>query len=224
MYSDHGCHGEIALGSLPEEIQRKLEALPGVWLEYEAKSGRVLVRHAQPTSGPDLPLIAGELVQMLAQVPVELHEQVPGGSFFVHTLDTAQYVRLHVEQGGVLRLQWARPDFAGSSKERYKGREDISLDPHYHRLNGAVRLRAADAVSAAASLGRVDLVMRDLNLDAHLLVERLVNLAQPGTLEGRFTVSSFGEAEPEHDLRIVFEQKDVFVQRPTLWPQDPATA
>jgi len=248
MYSDHGCHGEVDLGTLPPEIQSRLEQLPGVWLEFESESGRILVRHAQPTSGPDLPLIAGELVQMLSQIPVELHEQIVGGAFYVHTLDTRQYVRLHVESGGVLQLQWARADFSSASKQKYQGRGDISLDPLYHRLNGSVRFRAADPAAAAAGLEdladtyeglypegefsalgdvapeRVDFVMRDLNLDAHLLVERLVDVARPGTLEGCFTVSSFGEIEPENDLRIVFEHGAVFIQRPTLWPQDPAAA
>ena len=243
MFADHGCHGEVSLGSLPPEVERRLSALPGEWLEYEPETARVVVRHAQPTSGPYLPVIAGELVQMLAAIPVELHAAIVGGDFFVHTHDTAQYARLQVERGGVLRLQWALPDFAGATKRPYRGREESSLDPVVHRLDGRVVFVAEDPTAAAAALedladgfeglypqgervarvdarsGRVEFEMQALNLDAHLLIERLRELARPDTLEGRFTLSAFGtEALPEEKLRIALDKGQVLVQRPLLWP------
>lgn len=245
MFADHGCHGEVSLGSLPPEVERRLGALPGEWLEYEPETGRVVVRHAQPTSGPYLPVIAGELVQMLAAIPVELHAGIEGGDFFVHTHDTAQFARLQVERGGVLRLQWALPDFAGASKRPYRGREESALDPVVHRLDGRVMFLADDPAAAAAALedladgfeglypegervtrvdartGRVEFEMQALNLDAHLLLERLQELAKPGTLDGRFTLSAFGgEVRPEEHLRLALDQGQVLVQRPVLWPHD----
>lgn len=245
VFADHGCHGEVSLGSLPPEVERRLSALPGEWLEYEPETARVVVRHAQPSSGPYLPVIAGELVQMLAAIPVELHAAIEGGDFFVHTHDTAHFARLQVERGGVLRLQWALPDFAGATKRPYRGREETALDPVVHRLDGRVVFTAEDPAVAATALedladrfeglypegeriarvdarsGRVEFEMQALNLDAHLLIERLQELARPGTLEGRFTVSAFGtEVLPEENLRIALDQGKVLVQRPLLWPDD----
>lgn len=229
------------MGELPEEIARELETVPGVWLEFESESSAIVVRHAQPTSGPDLPIICGELVQLLAVVPVEMHEDIPGGDLFVHTDDTRQFVRLHVRAGGVVELQWARPDFTPAKKVPYRGRARTDLDPHVHCLDGRVTFEAEDPSRAAASVerladtfeglypagtcevapegDRVEVKMRKLNLDAHLLIDTLRKVARPKSLSGKFTVSSFGESVPEAEVRIVFEKGEAYVQHPVLWAQ-----
>ena len=249
MYPDHGCHGEVLLGSLPAEVEQKLAQLPGEWLEFEPETRRVVVRHAQPSSRPTLPAVAGELVQMLAAIPAELHPGIEGGDFFVHTDETAQYARLQVQRGGVVRLQWAHPDFARAAKRPYRGREETRLDPVIQRLDGRVVFVADDAEAAANALeqladefeglypqgertarsdarsGRVEFEMEALNLDSHLLIERLGELAREGSLDGRFTVSSFGrEVQPEESVRIVFDEGRVLVQHALLWPDGTAAA
>lgn len=247
MFPDHGCHGEVALNELPKDVEGRLNAMPGEWLEFELETRRIVVRHAQPSSGPDLPVIVGELVQMLALIPPDRHEDVRGGDFFVHTYDTGQFVRLHVEPGGALRIQWAKPDFAQASKKAWSGREDIAIDPTVHRLDGRVVFASKDAEGAARRIreladtfeglypqgdcttnadtasGRVELSMDELNLDATLLVDLLREVATEGTLDGRFGVTAFGrEVMPEESARIVFDEGEVFVQHPVLWPSSTA--
>jgi hypothetical protein len=244
MFYDHGCHGEVQLGPLPPAVKDRLQSEPGEWLEYEATSNRIVVRHVQPTSGPDLPIVVGELVQLLSEIPVELHQEIEGGDFYVHTEDTAQLVRLHVESGGGVDIRWAQPNFTEASKRPYEGRKDISLDPHVHCLNGVVTFTANDPSQAAKSVqnladrfeglypqgvceatveadDQVRLKMKDLNLDAHLLIEHLRNVATPSSLAGRFVVSSFGESQIEDHARVGFEGKDIFVQNPVLWADLP---
>lgn len=248
MFPDHGCNGEVTIGSLPTEVEERLASLPGEWLEFEIETRRIVVRHAQPSSGPDLPVIVGELVQMLAEIPPELHGTVGGGDFFVHTYDTGQFVRLHVEKGGVMSLQWAHPDFARAAKKQYAGGEEISIDPPVQRLDGRVVFEAADPSAAAAKLqvladgfeglypqgecstiaddasGRVEITMDALNLDAAALIGMLIELARPGSLNGRFRVTAFGrEIMPEESLRMVFESGEVYVQHPVLWPESSST-
>ena len=245
MFSDHGCNGEVALGDLPAEVRDELAALPGEWLEYDSDRSAVVKRHAQPSAGPDLPVITGELVQILAMIPPEHHEAIPGGIFYVHTIDTKQFVRLNVQQGGGLELKWAHPDFAASIKHAYEGRSETALDPHYHRLDGRVSFKGAQESAAARVLELADtweglypegectiiddatvstIELKALNLDAHLLIERLQEVAEPGTLEGGFIVTAFGrEIRPEESLRVIFDAGKTLVQHPVLW-SDTATA
>jgi hypothetical protein len=241
MYADHGCRGEIRLGTMPPEIAERLASVPGVWLEYEATKCRIVVRHAQPSSGPALPLITGELVQLLSVIPTQLHAGVEGGDLFVHTHDTQQFVRIHVEEGGVLRLQWARPDFGRGERTAYRGRCETIIDPCVQKLDGEVEFRAEDPRRAAASVmklagtfeglypegqceavakdDRVKVSMQALNLDSHALIEMLDEVATEKSLAGAFTVSTFGEALPDGELRIVFEDGTAFAQHPVLWPE-----
>lgn len=245
MFADHGCTGEVALGNLPEDVRDALASLDGEWLEYEPDRSVVVKRHAQPSTGPDLPVIAGELVQILATVPAELHQAIPGGDFFVHCSATRQYVRLHVQPAGVLELRWAHPDYAASSRHAYQGRVETAVDPYYQRLNGRVSFRGRDADAGQRVLALADsweglypggeckvvaegavttIELRDLNLDAHLLIECFGEVAVEGTLDGGFEVTSFGrEVRPEESLRVVFESGQAWVQHPVLWPE-PAIA
>jgi hypothetical protein len=59
--------------------------------------------------------------------------------------------------------------------------------------------------------------MKEVNLDAVLLVDRLRELARPGTLEGRFEVGSFADFVPENLVQVVIAAGEVLVQRPLLW-------
>jgi hypothetical protein len=59
--------------------------------------------------------------------------------------------------------------------------------------------------------------VRDLNVDVLLLVERLQQLAVPGSLTGDIEVSSFAAIVPEQHLRFRFDDGKTWVQRPVLW-------
>lgn len=240
MYSDQGCQGEIRLGPVSPDVARRLTEVPGVWLEYEPAQNRVVVRHAQPSSGPKLPQITGELVQLLSVIPASLHAGIEGGELFVHSFETQQFVRIHVERGGVLQIQWADPDFASGDRAEYRGRGETFIEPCVQKLNGWVEFVASDAKRAAAKVteladtfeglypegeckaetndGRVRVTMQNLNLDSHALIETLGTVAEKKSLNGAFTVSSFGEATPDGELRISFENGIPYAQHPVLWP------
>jgi hypothetical protein len=252
MFYDAGCYGQVPLGDLPESTQRRLAALPGEWLEFDMPAGRIVVRHVQPTSGPCLPTITGELVRMLAEIPVEQRGAIPGGDLVVHTEESAQLVRLRVEPGGALRIEWARPDYTRARRRRYEGGRLEMVEPRVQRLNGRVTFATPDPARAATELQQLadgyeglypegDLIVRpdaggravtvdvrDLNVDAVLLVERLARMAVAGSLAGQIEVGSFGAVVPEQHLRFVFADGDTWVQRPVLWPDaedaEPATA
>jgi len=241
MFYDTGCYGQVVLGDLPEPVRQRLSALPGDWLEYDGALGAIVVRHIQPSAGPNLPTIAGELVRMLSEVPEASREAIPGGDLFVHTERSAQLVRLRVEPGGAVGIEWAHPDYSAAQPRLYAGERLEMVEPRVQRLNGKVTFTTRDAAQAARSLAAVadtyeglypegDLVVttdeargavqadvRDLNLDALLLVEKLQELAAPGSLEGDLKVSSFAAVVPEQQLRFVFRGGMTWVQRPVLW-------
>ncbi len=239
MFYDTGCYGGVALGELTDCAQQRLAAVPGEWLEFDAPTGMIVVRHIQPTAGPCLPTIAGELVRMLAEIPEESRAGIPGGELFVHTEKSGQLVRLKVERGGALRIEWAHPDYTHARPKRYKGERLEIVEPRVQRLNGTVTFTTKDAVGAAKELqaladgyeglypegdlaiergkGAVTVEVRDLNLDVLLLLERLQALAAKGTLAGHIDVSSFATVYPEQHLRFVFKDGAPWVQRPVLW-------
>ncbi len=251
MFYDVGCYGQVALGHLGAETERRLSAVPGDWLEFDAPAGNIVVRHIQPTAGPCLPTIAGELVRMLSEVPEASQAAIPGGDLFVHTEVGARLVRLRVEAGGAVKIEWAHPDYARSRPRVYAPGAPLEMvEPQVQRLNGKVALEAADPTGASRELqaladgyeglypegdllatatrggaggggggrgGQVAVEVRDLNLDARLLVERLQALAIPGTLTGQIEVSSFAAIVPEQQLRFVFDDGQTWVQRPVLW-------
>ncbi len=244
MLYDPGCRGRVELGGLPDEVQRRLEALPGEWLEFDPTSGAIVVRHIQPTSAPMLPTIAAELVRMLAETPSCLQASVPGGSLYVHTEEGGQLVRLHVEEGGTLHIEWAHPDYGRAATQPYTGSGETCIEPVVQRLNGAVSFSAVYADRAAQDIqkladtyeglypegdfeatagkagGTVQIELRDVNLDIELLVKRLQKLATPGTLAGSIEVGTFGELCPDGQIRILFEDGGTLVQHPLLWPDD----
>ena len=242
MFYDTGCYGGVVLGELPEAVQQRLAGLPGEWLEYDAPTGMIVVRHIQPSAGPSLPTITGELVRMLAELPEAAQAAIPGGELFVHT-EQSQLVRLKVEAGGALRIEWAHPDYEKARPQPWAGRgERLEIvEPRVQRLNGTVSFATPDAARAARELETLadsyeglypegDLVVtpdaskpgvivevRDLNLDVLLMVERLRQLAAPGSLIGHIEVSSFATVYPEQHLRFVFRDGAPWVQRPVLW-------
>lgn len=243
MFYDTGCYGRVALGPMPAEVEPRLTALPGEWLEYDPEADAIVVRHIQPTSAPSLPTIAGELVNILAEVPPAQHAAIRGGDLFVHTERMAQLVRLRVEPGGAVHIRWAHPDYASAAKRPYLRGREAMVDPRVQRLNGQVRLAVADPAAAASAIealadtyeglypegecrvstqdgGTLQLGLADVNLDADLLVELLQRLARPGSLTGRLEVASFAGEAPERDARFVFEDGAVWFQRPVLWPSE----
>jgi hypothetical protein len=246
MFHDQGCRGHVTLGPLPEVVRAHLIALPGEWLEFDSPSNAIVVRHVQPSTQPCLPTITQELVRMLAAVPVELHVGITGGELFVHTEDSPHVVRLRVEPGGEVRLDWAHPRFGGAARRRYAAGLDVGIDPVYCRLTGTVTLGAADLATAAGEIqhiadtfeglypegdfqatanptrGCVHVEMRDANLDIRLLVERVMRLATPGSANGAIEVSTFDVRYPDDRARVVFERGDVWVEEPTLFDQTPA--
>jgi hypothetical protein len=243
MLYDIGCRGRIDLGDLPTSVARRLEELLGEWLEFDVPSGAIVVRHIQPTDSPMLPTIASELVGMLAEIPVEHQEAIPGGNLYVHTEEGGQIVRMRVEVGGALHIRWAHPDYERAGKRPYTGERETGIEPVMQRLNGRVTFGAANPTAAAEDLqkladtyeglypegdfvatadageGTVSVELADVNLDVDLLVAKLQAHAQPTTLGGGIEVSAFDEPVPEEEIRFLFENGQPFVQQPLLWPK-----
>lgn len=241
MFYDQGCFGRVELGPLPRDLGERLAAIPGEWLEYDPPSCAIVVRHVEPTSTRHLPSIARELVRIFSEIPPELHGEIPGGDLFVHTEEErGQLVRIRVEPGGSIHIQWAHPEFKRSLRRPYAGGSEVAIDPEIQKLNGRVAFTSPNPEGAAAALqdlvdnfeglypegecvatvqdgSAVDLTMRDVNVDATRLVALLQELADPRSLSGRFEVSSFGKALPEQRLRFLFENGKVWVQHPLLW-------
>jgi hypothetical protein len=243
MFYDPGCRGRILLGRLSDDVQRRLASLPGEWLEFDAAADAIVVRHVQPTAGPSLPSIAGELVRMISEIPGAQHGGIHGGDLLVHTDGSPQLVRLRVEPGGAVHVRWAHPDYASAARRAWqRGTHDL-CESKVQRLNGEVALKAADparaaerlqavadtfeglypegeCVAAAAGPGMVRVGLKEVNLDAELLVGELQAVAQPRSLSGRIEVSSFVGESPEHYVRFVLEDGGVWIQRPVLWGSD----
>lgn len=243
MNYDQGCFGRVDLAPLPQNISDRLTRVPGEWLEFDPPTEAIVVRHVEPSSSHPLPAVACELVRLFAEIPPEFHGEIPGGAFFVHPEEEhGQLVRLRVEPGGAIHIRWAHPDFKRSTRKPYEGGSEISIDPEVQQLNGSFSFRSGEPEDAARMIrdlaetfeglypegncqvrvtqaDKIELTMEEVNLDATLLVELVQELAEPGTLSGRFRVSSFGMVQPEHQLRILFEAGDVWVQHPLLWPE-----
>jgi hypothetical protein len=243
MFYDQGCVGRVELGPIPEDVAERLASIPGEWLEFDPGSGSVVVRHVEPTSAEHLPAIAFELVRIFSQVPAEFHGEMPGGDLFVHTEDErGQLVRIRVEPGGTIRMQWAHPDFRRALRRPFMGGTELSIDPEVQRLDGKVTFRSdtpenaavtlqdfadtfeglypeGDCVARATGGSEVELSMTEVNLDAARLAKLLQELAKPRSLSGGFEVSAFGTVLPESRLRFVFEEGRLWVQHPLLWAE-----
>jgi hypothetical protein len=240
MSYQSGCHGQVKLGELPADVERRLESLPGEWLEYDPRSRAIVISHVQPSTGPILPTVTVELVRILSEIPYDVQVCIEGGDFFVHTEEpSTQLVRVRVETGGAVNIQWAHPDYGGAAKERWTDDTEIATPEWEHRLNGSVSFHADDPAAAAADMQdladtfeglfaegdfsafeegeRVTIRMNEVNLDARLLVNRLCELARPGSLEGHFDVGSFADFVPENLVRVLFEAGEIHVQHPLLW-------
>lgn len=242
MSYQSGCHGRVVLGDLPADVQARLAQLPGEWLEFDPDTGAVEISHVQPSTGPILPTVTVELVRILGEIPPEHQTSVKGGSLFVHTEEPAtQLVRLRVEPGGSLHVQWAHPEYAGAARRPYTGDHEVLTPAWEHCLSGQVRFECDDPAGAAARLrdladtyeglypegdfraevaedGRgVVVAMREVNLDGEALVRELQALARPRTLDGRFDLGSFADFVPENLVRFVFERGEIWVQHPLLW-------
>jgi hypothetical protein len=243
MFYDQGCVGRIEIGSVPKEVAKRLAALPGEWLEFDPPSGTVVVRHVEPTTARHLPAISFELVRIFSEIPAEFHEDIPGGDLFVHTEEEhGQLVRIRVERGGAIHIQWAHPNFRRALRRPYMGGGELAIEPEVQRIDGTVIFRSqtpenaavtlqdfsdnfeglypeGDCVARATGGSQVELTMKEVNLDAALLVALLQKLAEPRSLSGGFEVSSFGTVLPERQLRFLFEDGKLWVQHPLLWAQ-----
>jgi hypothetical protein len=243
MFYDQGCVGRVDLGDIPKEVADRLVAIPGEWLEFDPPSGSVVVRHVEPTTARHLPSIAFELTRIFSEVPAELHGEIPGGDLFVHTEDEhGQLVRLRVEPGGTIHIQWAHPNFRRSLRRPYMGGTELSVDPEVQRLDGSLTFKSptpeasavavqdlantfeglypeGDCVVRAVGGSDVELTMKEVNLDAALLIALLQKEADPRSLNGSFEVNSFGTVLPERRLRFVFEDGKLWIQHPLLWSE-----
>jgi len=147
-----GCQGRVVVGALPESVQRELVAIPGDWLEYDPPSRSIIVRHIEPTDEPVLPAVTVELVRILSVIPFDILAGIEGGDLFVHIEETGRLVRLRVERGGSLHIQWARPGYTGATKRAWSDGHEIVNEPWNQRLNGEVTFGARDPDTAAAGL------------------------------------------------------------------------
>jgi hypothetical protein len=239
MWLEFGCHGQIDVGQLPDNVVSELERLSGDWLEYDRDLGAIVVRYVEPPSTQIVPAVTSELVHMLATIPFELQEQLAGGQFLVHTEGVGRLVRITVEPGGALHVEWAHPNYAGSEKRPFQ-RESIRIEPYEQRLTGHITFTSDDPNRAAGALqeladtfeglypegdfrslhigdGTVEVTMKDVNLDVGQLLDTLNAHAQTGTRQGTIAVGSFKDAVPEHMLRLVFEEDELWMQQPLLW-------
>jgi hypothetical protein len=243
MFYDQGCFGRVELGPLPPELAARLTQIPGEWLEFDPPTGAIVVRHVEPTGSRHLPAIACELVRLFSEIPAELHGEIPGGAFFVHTEDEhGQLIRLRVEPGGAIHIRWAHTEFKTATRRPYEGGGEVLIDPEVQQLDGTVSFESDDPSKASEAIldladnfeglypegdctikegpgSAVELSMEEVNLGVGSLVDLLQQIAKPGTLKGRFRVSSFGTILPEQQLRFLFEAGVVWVQHPLLWPE-----
>ncbi len=248
MFYDTGCYGRVVVGPLPEPIASRLTALPGDWLEFEPGSGAIVVRHIQPSSSPCLPTIAAELVRMLSELPPPEQQAIEGGELLLHTEATGQLVRLRVEAGGAVRIEWAQPDFRRAERKLYDPEDERLPGAPVQCLHGCLNFETPAASRAVREIEtlcdnfeglypegefvvltdeaqkKVQMRMNGLNLDVHLLIECAQRLAIPGTLFGRIEVSSFAARALEQCARFLFEDGRVYIQRPVLWEADTEAA
>jgi hypothetical protein len=239
-----GCTGTIELGTLSETTRRQLEQVEAVWLDFSADPPALVVRHVQPDDRPPLREIGGELLDFLSAIPEAERKTVPGGALYYLDEKTGEYVRLRVWPGGFLTVAWAAPDYGRAQRESYRGQAVPLVPEFYQRLNGVVRLRARPngeeniraVVERAVGLyplgdftmstagSQTELRLRDVNTSVVSLLQVLRVVAEPASsLEGEIDLTSFRPGDLEDYARFVLRGGEIWVLRPALWQELPAT-
>jgi hypothetical protein len=244
MRTHLGCRGSVALGTLSEETQHRLEEVEATWLEFTPDPSRLEVRHVQPDAVSALREIGGELLEFLGRISESERTEISGGALYYLDEQTGQYIRLKVWPGGFLTLSWAKPDYARARWETYQGEHVAVVFEPYQCLNGQVTFNAAAGVrekirtvlerpgglypQGEYSLDRtgntVILTLRDVNENVLELVDALDRDAQPGTLVGDIEVTSFRAGDVDDYCRFAFlPGGEAWLVRPALWSDVPET-
>lgn len=241
MRTHLGCTGSVDLGVISKDTQRNLEEVEATWLEFSPDPASLVIRHVQPDAVSALREIAGELLEFLGRLPDRERRQAPGGALYYLDEQTGQYLRLRVWRGGNLTLSWAHPDYAEVKRTLYEGQSAAVVFEPYQCLNGAVKFNAESelAETLRATIERpgglypqgdyeIDwqdsvavLRLRDVNSNVVPLVAALRAIAKPGSIDGHIEVSSFRAGDLDDYCRFVFEGKEIWLARPSLWNDAP---
>lgn len=229
------CSGEIVVGALAAETRERLAELGGEWLEYDPRSGKVVVRHVQPGGTPALSAIPAELIAIFESMDTEERERMAGGTLLVRDR-TGVVLRLVVEAGEI-RIQWPREDWTHAVEvpleEALAAIEAVSA-----RVTGAVRFNAppgarAKLVEFVESFeglypdgdlrldregSQVEVEFRGINVGPEELLGKLSELAEPRqSLAGELEIGSFVPNALERDFRLSLSEGRVTAERPALW-------
>jgi len=229
------CSGEIALGELGEASRARLAEFSGEWLEYDGRSGRIVVRHVQPGGAPALSAVPAELIAMLEALDADERERMRGGTLVVRDRDGI-LLRLVVEPGEI-RIQWPHEDWSQAAEVPVN--EALALvEPVSARVSGTIRFHAPAGARARLvefvegfeglypdgdlRLDRegtaVQVEFRGINVGPEELLARLRELADPAdSLEGDLKVSSFSPHALERDFRLRLRGGEIRAERPSLW-------
>jgi hypothetical protein len=151
---------------------------------------------------------------------------------------------MKVWKGGFLTVAWARPDYARAPWEPFRNQPVTLVFEPFQRLNGTVGFEgnpnAADDFrriiekttgqysqgdfEITSSVGRVDIILRDVNADALTVVNALRYMAKAGTLSGEIDLSSFRAGDLEDYCRFSFRAGETWMARPILWSDTPDAA
>lgn len=241
MRTHLGCTGRIDLGNLSRETQRRLEEVEATWLEFSPDPPSLVVRHVQPDAVSPPREIGGELLEFLTRVSDAERRAFPGGALYYLDDQTGQHFRLRVSRGGVLTISWAHPSYKDASSFGYAGAATHVVFEPYQRLNGSVGLAAkpgaADEIrqtierpAGLCPQGEYEirpegaalcLELHNVNSSVLPLVETLLQVATPGSLNGQIDVSSFRAGDLDDYCRFVFKSGEVRLLRPSLWSDTP---
>lgn len=229
------CEGEVAVGELGSASRARLAQFAGDWLEFEPKSGRIIVRHVQAGGAPALSAVPAELMAMLEALEPEERERLRGGTLVVRDRDGV-LLRLVVEPGEV-RIQWPREDWS-HAVEIPLAEALARVEPVSARVSGTLRFRAqpgarsklVEFVERFEGLypdgdlrldregSRVAVELAGLNVGPAELLAKLRELADPvDSLEGELVVSSFSPHALEREFRLRLEDGEARAERPSLW-------
>ena len=229
------CSGELAVGELAPDTRERLGQLGGEWLEYEAGSGRVVVRHVQPGGAPALQTVPAELIAILESLAPAERERMRGGTLVVRDR-TGVAMRLVVEAGEI-RIQWPREDWTHAVEVPVVEAME-TVEPASARVSGAIRFEAPAGARAALvdfverfeglypegdlRLDRegteVRVELRGINVGPGELLDKLRALARPPqSLTGALEVGSFKPNALERDFRLTIAGGEARAERPALW-------